>query len=160
MIGQWLCAAGNVVGICGSLMLCAVSPQPRAIGVVRSFLLVCAFVYLLWPLVKASARTYVLMSARNTRGFDGLLNVYAGIMDFDHVGVMTPEFLAWRTNKIVQEEDLLRRVYEAADGKYDDISGMLQNELELEAECFRETFGEQDWQRDEDMPLREDRMLQ
>jgi len=143
MMGQWVCVAINIVGWCGTLTLCATAPQPRAVGVVRTYLLVCLVVCVLLPLAKASGRFYILSTARKTRAWDGLLNVYPAIMDFEHVGVVTSEYLAWRMNKIIQEEELMRRVYEAADGRYDDIADMLQEELQLEAETFKQAVEEE-----------------
>jgi len=42
---------------------------------------------------------------------DGILSLFPGIWDFFSVGVVTPEFLAWRAHRIVQEEQVLRRIH-------------------------------------------------
>jgi len=142
-MGRWVAIVGIVVSVGVSLTLCSNLPQPRSVGAIRVFLIVCAWSHLVYPLIKAAVRTFILCSARSSSTFDGLLNVYPGLMDFAHVGVQTPEFLSWRTQKIVAEEDLLRRIYEVADGKGADINDLVKEELEFEADAYRQNFQEQ-----------------
>jgi len=110
-MGKWvgICIVAIIYGLV--LLLCAVQPQPRAAYAVRVFLVAWVWAILVWPLIKATFFAYVLTSARKGRKFDGLLSAFPGIMDFVDVGVKTPEFLTWRIQKIVHEEDLMRKVY-------------------------------------------------
>lgn len=142
-IGNLVCIIGIVLCLSGALTLCANAPQPRAVGVIRAYLLVVFWTHLGWPFIKASARTVVLSMARGGRSCDGLLNVYVGAMEFRHVGVQTPEFLSWRVQKMVQEEELLRLIYEAADGECGTIPEMVRDQLEAEAENFTEHMNNQ-----------------
>lgn len=137
-MGKFACLAAILMCVAGGLTFCSTSPQPRAAGVVRVFGLLWVWSHLLWPTLQAAARTFVLTSARKGAGMDGLLNVYSGLMSFPTVGVQTPEFLSWRIQKITQEEELLRLVYEAADGACGTIPEMVREELENEAEHFTE----------------------
>jgi hypothetical protein len=43
--------------------------------------------------------------------FDGILTVFPNLMDFAYIGVKTTEFLAWRAQRIIAEEELLLQVY-------------------------------------------------
>jgi len=71
------------------------------------------------------------------------LNVYPDVLEFSHVGVQHPEFLAWRIQKIVEEEELLRSVYEAVDKRGVGLAEMIKEELATEAEIFRQNYEEE-----------------
>eukprot|EP00444_Apocalathium_aciculiferum_P068260 CAMPEP_0183570006 /NCGR_PEP_ID=MMETSP0371-20130417/121901_1 /TAXON_ID=268820 /ORGANISM="Peridinium aciculiferum, Strain PAER-2" /LENGTH=55 /DNA_ID=CAMNT_0025779643 /DNA_START=25 /DNA_END=188 /DNA_ORIENTATION=- len=46
------------------IAICATVPQPRAVAVIRAFLLVILWLHLIYPTVKAIVRTVVLIQAR------------------------------------------------------------------------------------------------
>lgn len=110
-MGKWVSIIGSLMLYCGTIGLCALCPQPRAAGVVRSFCMALALSHVIVPLLTALACTIILAGSRVTGSFDGLLSVAPGIMDFLDVGVKTTEFLAWRVQRVISEEEMLRQVY-------------------------------------------------
>lgn len=156
VVGKWICYATALISGGLGLSLCALLPQPRACGVVRALLLILLWTHIVYPLGKAIVRTVVLWRARRGKSMDGLLNVCPGIMDFADVGAQHPEFLAWRVQKIVAEEELLRRVYEVAD-RTTSLTELIREELEHEAENFRAAYQDQTAIDDPSMALQDDR---
>jgi len=109
--GKWVCILGTTICIAGAVTLCAQFPQPRSASVVRSLLLGVLWAYLIHPMLKGLVATVILDVARSSGVFDGLLTVMPDIMDFLATGVHTPQFLAWRVEKIVSEMELMRRLH-------------------------------------------------
>jgi len=116
-MGFVVCCVCIAVGLAGALALCAVMPQPRTAAVLRAYLVALWLSHLLYPLCSAFFAGTVLLLARSGPMFDGLLSAFPGIMDFLSVGVKTPEFLAWRTQRIVSELEMLRQVYNDRPGR-------------------------------------------
>jgi len=109
--GAWVCATGAIVSPALTVLVCAVSPQPRASAVARVFIVSLWLSHLVYPLCSAALTTIALATASRSGIFDGLLSACPGIMDFLSVGVQTPQFLAWRVQRICLELDTMRRVY-------------------------------------------------
>lgn len=112
--GKWVCTLGTVVCVAGAVTLCAQFPQPRSASVVRALLLGQLWAYFCHPLLKGVGSLIILDVARSVAIFDGVLTIWPGIMDFISTGVHTPQFLAWRVEKIVSEMELMRRVHKEA----------------------------------------------
>uniref|UniRef100_A0A7S1S8D0 WW domain-containing protein n=1 Tax=Alexandrium catenella TaxID=2925 RepID=A0A7S1S8D0_ALECA len=110
-MGTWVCIIGMLLCMAGTVALCSLMPQPRAASVARAFAVAIWLSHLLYPLVEASIVTCILRTACTSGSVDGLLTVFPGIMGFVDVGVKTPEFLAWRVQRIVNEEEMLGQVY-------------------------------------------------
>jgi hypothetical protein len=109
--GKWVCGIGTVICVAGAVVLCSQFPQPRAANVVRALLLGMLWAYVMHPFLKGLFATMVLDVARQSPVFDGLLTMFPDIMDFAATGVHTPQFLAWRVEKIVSEMELMRRLH-------------------------------------------------
>lgn len=114
--GKWVCLIGAILCCGASLALCALSPQPRASMAFRIFFVAITVTHAVGPLVSASVCAFILTQARTSAMFDPLLSVIPGIMDFMSVGVVTPEFFAWRCQRIVSEEEMMAEVH--GRGKY------------------------------------------
>jgi len=114
--GAWVCATGAIVAPFLTVLTCAVSPQPRASAVARVFIVSLWLSHWVYPLCSAAFTTMVLAMASRSGTFDGLLSACPGIMDFLSVGVQTPEFLAWRVQRICTELITMRRVYHQETG--------------------------------------------
>jgi len=110
-MGKWTCIIGSLLGFGSSLAMCMLSPQPRAAVVFQAFWFSLIGTHWLVPLLRGGANATLLMSARSQATFDGWLTVWPGFMDFEHVGVKTTEFMVWRAQRIVAEEELLLQVY-------------------------------------------------
>jgi len=109
--GVWVCATGAIVAPAITVLMCAVSPQPRASSVARVFVMSLCLSHWVYPLCSAVFTTAALTIASQSGVIDGLLSACPGIMDFLSVGVQTPQFLAWRVQRICSELDTMRRVY-------------------------------------------------
>lgn len=110
-MGKWVCWLSVAVFLAGTLALCALVPQPRAAGVVRACFFAFVWEVFVAPMLTAIVVTFVLVMARRSSLFDGLLTLQPRLINFIDVGVQTPEFLAWRIQRIVSEHVLLRQVY-------------------------------------------------
>jgi hypothetical protein len=109
--GRWVCSLGICVCTLASLTVCAQFAQPRAVNVVRAFVLVIFWAYFLYPVTRGVVQTLILDIARKTAVLDGVLTVFPHIMDFEHVGVKTPAFFAWRIEKMIEEMELMRKIH-------------------------------------------------
>lgn len=110
-LGKWVCMVGMLLNLTGTLAICSLLPQPRAASVARAFFVAVWLSHLLLPLLEATLVTVVLSTARTSGAVDGFLTVFPGTMDFLAVGVKTPEFLSWRVQRMVSEQELLAQVY-------------------------------------------------
>jgi hypothetical protein len=117
--GKWLCIFGTFLFTMGTVALCALLPQPRACIVVRSYLLAIIYSHICLPIVEAIVVTVILSMARSGPVFDPLLTAYPSIMDFVSVGVEHPDFLRWRVERIVTEQEQLQLIYSAEWSKDD-----------------------------------------
>jgi hypothetical protein len=120
--GKWVCIAGSFILVTATLALATLNPQLRAAAAARAFLIEQLWAHIVLPLLSATMVTLILCQARRKPTFDGFLSVFTGTMDFLTVGVQTPEFLAWRAQRIVSEEEMLLQVHQG--GRmvtYDDI---------------------------------------
>jgi len=125
-MGKWVCIVGMLLCLCGTVALCSLMPQPRAASVARAFFVSMWLSHLLYPLCEASIMTLILTSARSGGAMDGLLTTFPGIMDFLCVGVRSPEFLSWRVQRIVSEEEMLCQLFEAGEPKKKKITKVAQ----------------------------------
>lgn len=111
-VGYYVCACSTIACLVTSLILCALSPQPRAAGVCRALLLAICWSHCLLPLLSSLVQTVILHMGRTGSKADGLLTLFPTIMDFLHVGVREDaSFLTWRVQTIHAEENLLRKVH-------------------------------------------------
>eukprot|EP00929_Paragymnodinium_shiwhaense_P028174 TRINITY_DN16395_c0_g1_i2.p1 TRINITY_DN16395_c0_g1~~TRINITY_DN16395_c0_g1_i2.p1 ORF type:complete len:312 (+),score=59.72 TRINITY_DN16395_c0_g1_i2:867-1802(+) len=110
-MGKWICIVIIIFSTVGTVIFAALQPQPRAAYVVRTFIVATVLSHLLLPFADAAATTIVLCNARMTRVFDGLLTVFPGLMDFLSVGVVHPDFLRWRVDRMVTELEQMSMVY-------------------------------------------------
>jgi hypothetical protein len=109
--GKWVCIAGTFILVAASLALAALHPQLRAAAVARAFLIEQLLAHIILPIFSALIVTIILCQARRGPQFDGLLSVFPDLLDFVSVGVQSPEFLAWRTQRIISEEEMLLQVH-------------------------------------------------
>lgn len=109
--GGTVCTAWSVFCCIATFLLCCFYPQPRPARVLQSVLMGFIWSLLLWPFFRGLASMIVLDTARKNAKMDGILSLFPGIWNFNTVGVVTPEFLAWRVHRIVQEEQVLRRIH-------------------------------------------------
>jgi len=110
-MGKWTCLVGIFMGICAVSSLCVLMPQPRAGVVFQAFWLAIFIGHWLLPITVGTISGIILTTARNQATFDGLLTVFPNLMDFSYIGQKTTEFLSWRAQRIVAEEELLLQVY-------------------------------------------------
>lgn len=110
-MGKWTCLVGCAVCFCGTISACMLMPQPRAACVFQAFWLAVILGHWLVPTIKGLMIAYVLIASRRQTAFDGVLTVLPGLMDFQSLGVKTTEFMVWRHQRIVAEEELLIQVY-------------------------------------------------
>merc|ERR1712054_576116 len=102
--------------------LCAVTPQPRVALAVRAFAIAALWSCLVVPVLSAGLSCLLLCVARRSPILDGILTIWPSLMNFEHVGVVSPEFLVWRTQRIIDEEVLLLKVHReppVIDGRID-----------------------------------------
>jgi hypothetical protein len=109
--GGTVCTAWSVFCCIATFVLCCLYPQPRPARVLQSVLMCLAFSHIAWPGLRALGSTFVLTISRKNNKMDGILSLFPGLWEFSTVGVNTPEFLAWRAHRIVQEEQVLRRIH-------------------------------------------------
>lgn len=118
--GKWICITGTTILVAGTVALCSLQPQVRAAAVARTYLIDQLWFHLLFPILSAGSCTVVLCTTRVSGYCDGLLSVFPAIMDFEFVGVQTPEFLTWRVQRIISEEEMLLQVHRGGRNvKYD-----------------------------------------
>lgn len=110
-MGKWTCIIGSFLGFGSSVAMCMLTPQPRAAVAFQAFWLSLLGTHWLLPLIRGGACAVVLITARSKATFDGWLTVWPGFMNFAYVGVKTTEFMVWRAQRIVAEEELLLQVY-------------------------------------------------
>eukprot|EP00930_Biecheleria_cincta_P043965 TRINITY_DN30166_c0_g2_i1.p1 TRINITY_DN30166_c0_g2~~TRINITY_DN30166_c0_g2_i1.p1 ORF type:complete len:4212 (-),score=769.14 TRINITY_DN30166_c0_g2_i1:57-12692(-) len=110
-MGKWTCLVGMFMGIIAVSSLCVLMPQPRAGAVFQAFWLALFLGHWVLPLMVGIGSAIVLITARKQATFDGLLTVFPNFMDFSYIGVKTTEFLSWRAQRIIAEEELLLQVY-------------------------------------------------
>eukprot|EP00933_Yihiella_yeosuensis_P030709 TRINITY_DN24302_c0_g1_i1.p1 TRINITY_DN24302_c0_g1~~TRINITY_DN24302_c0_g1_i1.p1 ORF type:complete len:1188 (+),score=233.04 TRINITY_DN24302_c0_g1_i1:461-3565(+) len=110
-MGKWTCVAGSGMAVSATLSLCALTPQPRAGSVLQAYFFALLGGQFLYPIFKGICIGAILIQARISPIFDGLLTFWPELMCFRHVGIKTPEFLAWRMQRIVAEEQLLLQIY-------------------------------------------------
>lgn len=118
-MGKWVCIM--IVCLCcvGTVVLCALVPQPRAAVAMRTFFLALLWCDLVIPMLVAAVVTMVLSTARRSKLFDGLLTAFPSLMDFQSVGVTNPDFLRWRVERFVTELEQMRLIYGAEDPEED-----------------------------------------
>eukprot|EP00746_Dinoflagellata_sp_MGD_P072751 gnl/MRDRNA2_/MRDRNA2_29512_c0_seq1.p1 gnl/MRDRNA2_/MRDRNA2_29512_c0~~gnl/MRDRNA2_/MRDRNA2_29512_c0_seq1.p1 ORF type:complete len:2188 (+),score=385.03 gnl/MRDRNA2_/MRDRNA2_29512_c0_seq1:314-6565(+) len=109
--GGTVCTAWSVFCCIATFVLCCLYPQPRPARVLQSVLMGFGFSLIAWPALRGAGSTLVLHISRKNGKMDGILSLFPGIWEFSTVGVLTPEFLAWRAHRIVQEEQVLRRIH-------------------------------------------------
>merc|ERR1719253_1878776 len=109
--GKWCCTIITTVCVAGAVFLCSMFPQPRSASVVRALLLGTLWAYIAHPALKGLVAAFILDVARSSPVFDGILTMFPDIMDFIGTGVHTPQFLAWRVGKIVEQMELMRRLH-------------------------------------------------
>jgi len=110
-MGKWTCIIGSFLGFGSALAMCMLAPQPRAGVVFQAFWFALIGTHWLLPLLRGGANALLLISARSQATFDGWLTVWPAFMNFEYVGVKTTEFMVWRAQRIVAEEELLLQVY-------------------------------------------------
>jgi hypothetical protein len=109
--GGTVCTAWSVFCCLTTFVLCCLYPQPRPARVLQSLLMGFGWTLIVWPALVGGGCTFILAMSRNGSKMDGILSLFSSIWDFFEVGVHTPEFLAWRAHRIVQEEQVLRRIH-------------------------------------------------
>lgn len=110
-MGKYVCIVVMALSSLGTVALCALLPQPRACIVIRSYVIAVFYTHVGLPLVSAIACTFILCMARAGPTFDLLLTANPDIMDFVTVGVENPDFLRWRVERVVTEQEQLQLVY-------------------------------------------------
>jgi len=110
-MGKWTCLVGSFMCFCGTISACMLMPQPRAAAAFQAFWLALILGHWLLPIIKGIICAEILISAREMTAYDGLLTVFPGLMDFASLGVKTTEFMVWRAQRMVAEEELLIQVF-------------------------------------------------
>eukprot|EP00931_Biecheleriopsis_adriatica_P049453 TRINITY_DN28608_c0_g2_i1.p1 TRINITY_DN28608_c0_g2~~TRINITY_DN28608_c0_g2_i1.p1 ORF type:complete len:4151 (-),score=822.11 TRINITY_DN28608_c0_g2_i1:49-11319(-) len=110
-MGKWTCLIGSFMAYFGALSMCMLTPQPRSGCVFQAFWIALLIGHYGWPILKGTACTIILTTARTSGSFDGWLTVWPNLMDFGRVGVKTTEFMVWRAQRMIAEEELLLQVY-------------------------------------------------
>merc|ERR1719240_1539713 len=109
--GATVCMAWAFFCSAATVVLCSLYPQPRPARVMQCLLLCFVWQLFVLPLIRSVSQTVILSVSRASSQMDGILTLFPSIMEFISVGVQTPEFLAWRAHRIVQEEQVLRRIH-------------------------------------------------
>lgn len=103
---------GTGLSILFALIVSSLRPQKRCAVVVQGLLMTLLYGYYLLPFLAMLVVGTVLLVSTKSGVTDGLLSAFPSLLDFAHVGVETPEFLAWRLVQMEREEEILEHLYE------------------------------------------------